>query len=93
MGVVANIVDFVEARLADEARAADSMPDPAKYRRIVDVLRTVAGQVVGHLEANDLEPTDNPIAAGLLVPASVWSDHPDFDPESWFPRMSRAGRR
>nr|EMP15041.1 hypothetical protein ISGA_40 [Gordonia sp. NB41Y] len=69
------------------------MPDPDKWRRMLDALRTVSGQVVAYLEANDLEPADNPIAAGLLVTAQVWSDHPDFQPAEWFPRMSKAGRR
>lgn len=88
-----SIVDFVDARLDEESQAASAMPDPAKYRRMIDALRTVSGQVVAHLESNSLDPTDNPVAAGLLVPAQIWSEHPDFTPTEWFPRMSQAGKR
>lgn len=90
-----NIVEFVDARLSEEAAAANAMPDPEKYRRTVDALRTIAGQIVAHLEANDVDdPTDHPVAAGLLVVAQVWSDHPDFAPRTeWFPRMSKVTQR
>lgn len=90
-----NIVEFVDARLSEEADAAAAMPDPEKYRRTVDVLRTIAGQVVAHLDANDVEdPTDHPVAAGLLPVANVWCDHPDFAPSTeWFPRMSKVRQR
>jgi hypothetical protein len=90
-----NIVEFVDARLSEEADAANAMPNPEKHRRTVDALRTVAGQIVAHLEANDVEdPTDHPVAAGLLVVAQVWSDHPDFQPRTvWFPKMSKVRQR
>lgn len=81
------IIEFVEARLADEAKAAGSMPDPAKHRRIVDALAAMAFSVVNQLKSSGVALTDNPLAAGLLVPASVWSDHPDFTPRAWFPKM------
>lgn len=84
------IVEFVEARLTEEAEAAASMPDPEKHRRTVDCLRTICAQVVNHLETNGVTTlTDHPIAAGLLVPAYIWSDHPDHQPAEWFPQLSK----
>lgn len=90
-----NIIEFVDARLSEEGAAANEMPDPEKHKRTVDALRAVADQIVAHLEANDVDdPTDHPVAAGLLVIAQVWSDHPDFAPRTvWFPKMSKVGQR
>ena len=85
---MSTIVEFIEERLKDEAAAAESMPDPAKHRRIVDALAMMSVPIVEHLEARNLPPTDNPLAAGLLVIAQVWTEHPDFDAQRWFPRMT-----
>lgn len=82
-----NIVEFVEARLTDEEHAAAAMADMQKHLRIVDALRAMCVSVVNQLEVHNLDPTDNPLAAGLMIPANVWCDHPDFAPVEWFPRM------
>ncbi|MGB6246093.1 hypothetical protein [Gordonia sp. (in: high G+C Gram-positive bacteria)] len=82
-----NIVEFVKARLEEETKIAGAMPDPAKYRRIIDALWAMSAAVINQVESNQIEPTDHPLVAGLLVPAHVWADHPDFDPAGWFPKM------
>ncbi len=85
-----NIIEFVEARL-DEAAWSAVAGEPLGYDqvcRIVDVLRAMAMQVSAYLDGS---PTDQPVAAGLLPMAMIWSEHPDCTPALWFPKMIANG--
>lgn len=90
--VTVNIIDFIEHRLTEEEHAATEMPDMAKHLRIIDGLRAACSGIVLYFEQHPDETIiDNPLAAGLLPIAGVWSDHPDFAVAVWFPRMSKVG--
>ncbi|WP_336791793.1 hypothetical protein [Gordonia malaquae] len=85
-----SIVAFTHARLDEEAKACASIDDAAlraRHGRMVDALRTVANSIEAQLDSHRESHFDSPLAAGLLVVAQVWAEHPDHQPRRWFPRM------
>ncbi|MFT4127352.1 MAG: hypothetical protein QM662_14130 [Gordonia sp. (in: high G+C Gram-positive bacteria)] len=74
-------------RLAEEEAAAVSMPEPARHRRIVTVLRQYCVHIAAQLEASQVTGVDNPIGAAFMLVAPIWEDHPEYAPSDWFPRM------
>lgn len=81
-----SIVEFVRARLTEDEQVAVLSPPRAMrelaFKQVVcdQVLQAMGPAVVAH-------PWDEITACGLLPLAGVWSDHPDFAPRSWFPRL------
>ncbi|MFT3661977.1 MAG: hypothetical protein QM809_11405 [Gordonia sp. (in: high G+C Gram-positive bacteria)] len=83
------VIDFVEDRLAEQ-RTPQGLAqhiDPDRYGRMIDVLTAAADQITTTIQCYGGDPTDNPLAAGLLAIAQIWDDHDDFAPEAWFPLM------
>lgn len=87
------IVQFIDARLSEEelAVADRADTDPVKVKRLRELafFQSVTYQIRLTLRQNRVPATDHPMAAGLLILADVWREHPDFDLDVWFPTLLR----
>ena len=85
------IIQFIDARLRDEERAVVGLDDqdPVKVKRLRELAfeQSVTEQIRHMLRQNRAPATDHPIAAGLLLLADVWREHPDFNVDAWFPTL------